>query len=296
MKYAFLLCIFLLLSGCTARKDEHPLENVTDTVTSPQTPSSDMTIEEPALLLPLINPSDTDFVRVSDYIPDILVELKYSTDDNFTGQTIYDFQDVFLRYGTVMKLKAAAEEAKQLGLKLKIWDGFRPVSAQFKLWDIYPDDTYVADPNKGYSNHSRGFAIDLTLVDREGREVEMPTGFDDFSEKADRDYTDCTEIAATNARTLEQIMEKSGFSGYWGEWWHFNDIQRYDVETCFDPGVIHRREILQDTSLLEHLWEPTSQIIHVPAESNVTVLGYDEGFALAEFWGYRGYISMEYLK
>lgn len=293
MKYIVLICVFLMLTGCTARKDENPLQNLTDTSIPAQTQIADPTFAEPELLLPLIDPKDTDFVRVTDYIPGIFVEPKYSTEDNFTGQIIYDFQDVFLRYGTVVKLKAVAAEAEQRGFGLKIWDGFRPVSAQFKLWEVCPDDTYVADPNKGYSNHSRGFAVDLTLVDLAGREVEMPTGFDDFSEMANRDYSDCTEEAAVNARFLEQIMEKAGFSGYWGEWWHFNDTQQYDVETCLDPSVIQRKATVQDSPLLERFSEPSSEIMSVPAGSNVTLLGYDEGFALVEFWGYRGYIAME---
>lgn len=296
MKYIILFSICFMLAACTEGKDEYPLQNDIDASVSEQIRPTEHIVAEPELLLPLIDPKDTDLVRVTDYIPGIFVELKYSTEDNFTGHIIYDFQDVFLRYGTVMKLKAAAAEAEQLGYRLKIWDGFRPVSAQFKLWEVCPDDTYVADPNNGYSNHSRGYAVDMTLVDQQGREVEMPTGFDDFSEKANRDYSDCSDEAATNARILEQIMEKAGFSGYRGEWWHFNDTQKYDVDTCFDPGVIQRKVTVRESPLLERFFEPSSEVMRVPAGSNVTLLGYDEGFALVEFWGYRGYVSLEYLE
>ena len=293
MKLLLLVCISLLLAGCAAGNDEQSLENMTETYMTEEIQMVKPSVSDPDLLLPLLDPKDTDFVRVSDYIPEVIVELKYSTEDNFTGQPIYDFQDAFLRYGTVMKLKAAADELQTMGFRLKIWDAFRPVSAQFKLWDICPDDTYVADPNKGYSNHSRGFAVDLTLVDSGGREVEMPTEFDEFTTKADRDYSDCTETAAANARMLEQTMEKFGFSGYHGEWWHFNDSQKYDVETCFDPANIHRMKTTQETPLLERLWEISSEIMRIPADANVTLLGYNEGFALVEFWGYRGYVSMD---
>ncbi len=182
-----------------------------------------------------LTPRDEDMARVADYIPDILTELKYSTDHNFTGQVIYDFQDVYLRYGTVKKLRDAQAAFAELGLRLKIWDGFRPVSAQFALWEACPDDNFVANPNLGYSNHTRGNAVDVTLVDETGRELEMPTEFDNFSAKADRDYSDCTDTQRENAMLLQEVMEKNGFSGYFGEWWHFNDTDRYEPEKIFDP-------------------------------------------------------------
>lgn len=183
-----------------------------------------------------LTPRDEEFARVVDYIPDILVDLKYGTEDNFTGQVIYSFQDVYLRYGTVKKLKAAQETFAEAGLRLKIWDGYRPVSAQFQLWEACPDSNFVADPSKGYSNHTRGNAVDVTLVDETGQELEMPTGFDNFSALADRDYSDCTETQRENALLLQTIMENNGFSGYFGEWWHFNDTDRYEPEMVFDPA------------------------------------------------------------
>lgn len=302
MKYLLLILLALLLTGCGGQEEVIKLretEAAIDTAAAAETtlpPETVVVVEEPELLRPLVNPRDTDFVRVKDYIPEAVMELKYAGPDNFTGQVIYEFEDVFLRYGTVMKLKAVAHELARQGLGIKIWDGFRPVSAQFKLWEICPDDTYVADPNKGYSNHSRGFAVDLTLVDSQGREVEMPTAFDDFSARADRDYSECTSEARENAMLLQQVMEKHGFKGYWGEWWHFNDITRYEVETCFDPGVIQLRETGSEAALLESFWDETTEILKIPAGEPVTLLGYDEGFALVEYWGYRGYIPMEAMK
>ena len=180
-------------------------------------------------------PEDTEFVRVADYIPGIYQELLYATDRNFTGQVIYDFQDAYLRYGTVKKLKAVSDDLAEMGIYLKIWDGFRPVSAQFRLWEACPDATYVANPNTGFSSHSRGNTVDLTIVDAQGTEFPMPTGFDDFTPKADRDYSDCTEEERNNALILELLMEKHGFKGYAGEWWHYSDTDSYPVEETFDP-------------------------------------------------------------
>lgn len=302
MKYLLLILLALLLTGCGGQEEVIKLretEAAVETTAAAQAtlpPETVAMVEEPELLRPLTDPRDTDFVRVKDYIPEAVTELKYAGTDNFTGQVIYEFEDVFLRYGTVMKLKAAAQALAEQGMGIKIWDGFRPVSAQFKLWEVCPDDTYVANPNKGYSNHSRGFAVDLTLVDSQGREVEMPTGFDDFSARADRDYSDCTPEARENAVLLETVMEAQGFKGYWGEWWHFNDITRYEVETCFDPGVIQLRETGSEAALLESFWDETTEILKIPAGEPVTLLGYDEGFALVEYWGYRGYIPMEAMK
>ncbi|MBQ9061527.1 MAG: M15 family metallopeptidase [Eubacterium sp.] len=176
-------------------------------------------------------PEDDDLVRVRDYIPDILVELKYATEDNFTGQIIYDFQDAYLRYGTVKRLQYVQDVMKEQGLTLKIWDAFRPLWAQQALWDAYPDPTYVSNPEeRGYTSHNFGNTVDITVVREDGSEIPLPTGFDDFSLKADRDYDDCTEEEAENAWMLDQTMSDAGFEGYWGEWWHYQDIDEYPGE------------------------------------------------------------------
>lgn len=238
-----IILAFLLLAGC--RKQDIPVLETTETVAPVQTEVTVPVTEEPETVpatepetVPTLPPepeSDDVMVRVLDYIPSALQELRYATENNFTGQVIYTFEDAYLRYGTVRKLQLVSEDLAELGLYIKIWDGFRPVSAQFTLWKVYPDPTYVANPNTGYSSHSRGNTIDLTLVDENGVEVEMPTGFDDFSARADRNYSDCTETAANNAQLLEILMEKHGFTGYAGEWWHFSDNTSYPVEDVFEP-------------------------------------------------------------
>lgn len=181
-------------------------------------------------------PVDEEFVRVSDYIPDICVDLRYASENNFTGEIIYTFDEAYLRYGTVKKLKSAQDKLKEVGLGLKIWDAFRPIAAQFELWEICPDPVYVSDPNKKYSSHSRGNTVDLTLVDADGTELEMPTGFDDFTELADRDYSDVkSKSAKKNALLLEDTMTDCGFKPYAGEWWHFSDTVEYDAAEDFTP-------------------------------------------------------------
>ena len=185
--------------------------------------------------VPVSEPADSDFVKVTDYIPTIQVELAYAGTDNFTGQAIYDFTAAYLRYGTAKKLAAVQEALEAQGLGLLIWDAFRPTAAQFKLWEVCPDPTYVANPETGFSSHSRGNTVDVTLVSLDGTAVEMPTGFDDFSPLADRDYSDVDALPAANAALLEDAMTQAGFTPYQGEWWHFSDSDVYEVETGFSP-------------------------------------------------------------
>ena len=170
------------------------------------------------------------FVRIKEYIPTLFVDLKYATEDNFTNQVIYDFTEPVLRLGTVKKLAKVQETLLKKGYSLKIWDAYRPTEAQFRLWEVCPDPDYVSDPNKGFSNHSRGNTVDVTLVRADGSELEMPTGFDDFSALADRDYSDISGNALVNVQLLENTLKEEGFRCYWKEWWHYTDEISYPVE------------------------------------------------------------------
>lgn len=241
----WLLAVVLLLCGCG--KPEPPeTETVTEAITeavseAPTEAATAVPTELPTELPetePTESPEDDELVRVRDFIPGIREELAYATEDNFTGERIYDFYNAYLRYGTVKKLAAVCKELEPLGLGILIWDGFRPVSAQAALWEICPVPRYVSHPVTGTRAHCRGNAVDLTLFDLEtGEKLLMPTGFDDFSALADRDYSDCSEEAAENARLLECIMEKHGFKPYRAEWWHYTDTDSYEVEEEFQPPV-----------------------------------------------------------
>ncbi len=236
----------LLLSACGTNADAPlsasapPSSAVEEDSVIDETPPSAEEREAPAPEEAETNePADTDFVRVQDYLPDVAVDLKYAAQDNFTGQVIYSFTDAYLRYGTVKKLEAVYDELSADGYSLKIWDAFRPTWAQFKLWDVCPDPAYVSNPTKGFSSHSRGNTVDLTLIAADGTDVEMPTGFDDFTARADRDYSDVTETAAANARYLEDVMQRNGFKPYSQEWWHYSDTDSYEVEQTFSPPEGH---------------------------------------------------------
>lgn len=180
-------------------------------------------------------PEDYEYVLVNKYIPDIYVELMYATDNNFTGVRIYDFTDAYLRYGTVKKLAQVQKELKQQGYSLKIWDAYRPFEAQQKLWEVYPDPNYVANPANGMKKHNLGGTVDITMVAADGTVISMPTEFDDFSLKADRDYSDIEdEEAVKNVMILQNAMENNGFTGYQGEWWDYSDTVEYEA-VDFEP-------------------------------------------------------------
>ncbi|HEY4255167.1 MAG TPA: D-alanyl-D-alanine dipeptidase [Chlamydiales bacterium] len=153
--------------------------------------------------------------------PKILVDLRYATTNNFTGKKVYDFEQCFLLKQVAANLNEVQKELELVGLGIKIWDGYRPLSAQWKFWEIMPDERYVSDPRKG-GRHTRGTAVDLTLVDSRGLELLMPTLFDDFSEKAHRDHEDLPPEAMDHRDFLREVMEAHGFSGIETEWWHYD--------------------------------------------------------------------------
>ena len=173
--------------------------------------------------------ADGQLVRILDHIPDAVIDLKYATHDNFTGEVIYDDPEAYLCYGTVKKLINVQEQLKEMGYSILIWDAYRSPESQWKLWNVYPDPNFVADPRNGITSHSRGNTIDITIADKEGNPIVMPSAFDEFTAIADRDYSDADPEAASNAQLLERIMFSCGFTGYRGEWWDYSDTQRYEL-------------------------------------------------------------------
>ncbi|NLY17831.1 MAG: L,D-transpeptidase family protein [Clostridiaceae bacterium] len=162
-------------------------------------------------------------VLVKDIIPDIEIELKYATEDNFTKTKVYPHDICVLQKSTAMKLKKANEELMEMGYKLKIWDAYRPLSVQKIFWDLVPDSRYVANPYAGGSKHNKGTAVDVTLADMDGNELEMPAEFDDFTGKAARNNKNISETARRNVELLTNVMVKNGFTTITTEWWHYND-------------------------------------------------------------------------
>lgn len=243
-------------------------------------------------------PEQDDFVRISDYIPNADIDLAYATTENYTQQTIYDFSDAYLRYGTLQKLSDVCDELKEHGLNLKIWDAYRPISAQARLWEVCPDPTYVSPPDTGNRTHCRGSAVDVTLIDQDGNELEMPSGFDDFSAKGDRDYSDCSETAAANAQLLQSIMEKHGFTGYSGEWWHFTDKDTYPIEETFMPVKVSWQYADCNEYISLRLQPSTSAktLLQIPANNKLQLLATNGAFAFVSYNGTTGYVLKEYIQ
>ena len=167
--------------------------------------------------------SSNGLVDIQSVIPTIQVDLKYATADNFTGQIVYNFQCCLLQKEAALLLRDVQDELETMGLGLKIWDGFRPVEAQWRFWELVPDERYVSDPRKG-GRHTRGTAVDVTLITKEGQELLMPSAFDDFSENAHLNFMDAPQEAIQNRELLQHVMKKHGFVGLPTEWWHFDMI------------------------------------------------------------------------
>ena len=185
------------------------------------------TVTEPTPMPVAAPPALVDVATVA---PGIRLDIRYATAKNFTGRALYPAARCLLRPGVAERLARAQEAAAAQGLGLKVFDCYRPLSVQRAMWTLVPDERYVADPAKG-SRHNRGAAVDLTLVDASGKELPMPTGFDDFSTRAHRDYDDLPPNVIANRAQLERLMQDAGFSGLPTEWWHFDadGWERYDV-------------------------------------------------------------------
>jgi len=151
-----------------------------------------------------------------------VIDLKYASTDNFTGKKIYSSARCFIHKNTAQKLIAANNEFKSLGYRIKVFDAYRPYSAQQILWDAAPDKSYVANPKKG-SVHNKGAAVDITLVDEQGNELPMPSDYDEMTKRSHLNYNDCDEQLIKNRELLGNIMVKHGFKRISTEWWHFDD-------------------------------------------------------------------------
>jgi zinc D-Ala-D-Ala dipeptidase len=163
-------------------------------------------------------------VNIQTLAPAIRLDMRYATANNFLKQAVYPRATCLLRSATATKLAAAQKSLARQGLGLQVLDCYRPLSVQRQMWAILPDADYVANPKTG-SRHNRGAAVDVTLVDRSGIPLEMPSEFDDFSPRAHRDYAAASPRAQAHRRLLQRVMAQHGFQGISSEWWHFDDSQ-----------------------------------------------------------------------
>lgn len=169
----------------------------------------------------LIVVNDTTFVNLKEYSQDFVYDMKYATEDNFLKVKVYDCASCFLRYKTVKALVEANKTFMKKGFKIKVFDCYRPLDIQKRMWEIVPNPKYVANPSRG-SIHNRGGAIDITLVDFNGKELDMGTAFDYFGVEAGHDYPNVSDDVKYNRNLLRKIMKKHNFNSFDSEWWHYN--------------------------------------------------------------------------
>lgn len=187
------------------------------------------------VLLGVSNLAAQTLVDIGRKADGLVIELRYTTADNFFKTAFYPKQaPALLRPSTAAKIAAVQAELKTQGLSLKIWDAYRPLSVQRAMWKTLPDTRFVADPAKG-GRHNRGAAVDATLVDANGVELRMPTAHDDFSEQAGAYFKLVPPDAFQNRAKLQQVMTKHGFTIFESEWWHFDDADWKQYEALDVP-------------------------------------------------------------
>lgn len=161
-------------------------------------------------------------VDLEKHIPGVVLDIRYATENNFTGKKIYTAPKAWLRRDAADSLLKIQQILSQEGLGIKVFDAYRPYAGTLYFYEVYGDTTFVAAPWKG-SIHNRGGAVDLTLINlATGEELAMPTPFDEFSEKASYHYNDLPAQVLANRDKLLKVMTENGFTFYEYEWWHFN--------------------------------------------------------------------------
>ncbi|MDP1678003.1 MAG: M15 family metallopeptidase [Bacteroidota bacterium] len=174
--------------------------------------------------------SKSDIVDILTIDSTFVLDIRYATKNNFTKKKLYPIAKAKLRRAAAESLASIQKELRSKNLRLKIYDGYRPLAIQWKLWEIVPNEDFVANPKKG-SKHNRGAAVDLTIIDSFGNELEMPTGYDDFTEKAAHGYMNLSKVAIKNRALLKDVMIRHGFQPITSEWWHydFHGWEQFDI-------------------------------------------------------------------
>ena len=180
----------------------------------------------PLILLGLVGAlragSAPDLLNVASMKRPPLEEIRYATTYNFTGEKLYPFPVAYVRRELIPCLEGVQRELAMKGLGLKIYDGYRPLPVQQKMWNLIHDEHFVSNPAVNRGRHTRGTAVDVTLVDKVGRPVPMPSNFDEFSPRAAVTYPGGSAEERRNRDLLQRVMIRHGFLSYPDEWWHFD--------------------------------------------------------------------------
>jgi D-alanyl-D-alanine dipeptidase len=184
--------------------------------------STQLSSKKTLILLDITKEVDSNaFVNLRNYSNDFVFDMKYATADNFLKEKVYPCDECFLRVKTVNALLEANKSFLEKGFRIKIYDCYRPKSIQQKMWKIVPDANYVANPKKG-SIHNRGGAVDISLLDSNGIELDMGTKFDFFGNESSHNFLNFSEEVLANRKFLKAIMLEHNFKSFDSEWWHYN--------------------------------------------------------------------------
>lgn len=215
------LAVVLFLAACkeVKTKNENHERRITEDDSANAISRDSLAKETPQPNLDTL--SDTTFIRLADFSDDFAYDLRYATENNFLKAQVYDCAECYTRVKTAKALIAANMDFMSKGYRIKFFDCYRPNSVQYKMWAIVPNPQYVANPEKG-SIHNRGGAVDITLVNLQGEELDMGTDFDYFGKRAYHDNLDLPDEILKNRILLKEVMEKHGFWSIRTEWWHYN--------------------------------------------------------------------------
>lgn len=172
------------------------------------------------ILFSSLSQGTSEFVRLEDVDDSFVYDMRYATANNFLKEKVYECDKCIIRKEVAQSLVKANEYFKKQGYKIKFFDCYRPLDIQKKMWEVFPNPKYVANPQRG-SIHNRGGAVDITLVDINGNELDMGTEFDHFGEEAHHAYQNLSSQVLSNRKLLKEGMEKSGFGAIRTEWWHY---------------------------------------------------------------------------
>ncbi len=225
-KYLFFLIVFIALFSCATKnrildtKKANSISEINSNENKSVAVNSIKIENAPETRVKPEEANDTTFVNLKEYSNDFVYNMKYATEDNFLKSKVYDCEACYLRYKTVKALINANEKFLKKGFRIMLFDCYRPLAIQKKMWEIVSNPNYVADPKKG-SIHNRGGAVDITLVDLQGKELDMGTTFDFFGIEASHNFETLSDEIKANRKLLRKIMTQNNFKIFESEWWHY---------------------------------------------------------------------------
>ncbi|MFT4666359.1 MAG: D-alanyl-D-alanine dipeptidase [Polaribacter sp.] len=244
-RIAVIFLFFILCSACSQTDSSQSSQTISasETLQEEEERQKDLVIEkmnlakaitkkgaktiEEEVLLDYDTTKWAELLRLDD---SYILDLKYATEDNFVKEQLYECPRCFLRPVAAAALQKIHDSFKAKGFHIKLLDCYRPARVQQRLWDKVPNASYVTPPWKG-SMHNRGLAVDLTLVDENGTELNMGTAYDFFGRKAHHTHTDLPKKVLENRKLLKTTMEKFGFKSIRTEWWHYSYVgKRFEID------------------------------------------------------------------